>query len=79
MFYVYRTPPPLPAMIMFSIMVKGIHVVLGSAKCIIYNTQTTSSRPMIHALQDLAIYMQKYHKYILPRATMDIFVRAKFA
>jgi hypothetical protein len=50
---------------------------LGKCWIMIYNTPTMPS--MIHALQGLAIYMQQYHKYILPRAKMDIFVRAKFA
>jgi hypothetical protein len=61
------------------LVLKTIPVSLGNVEYMLYNTPTMPSMSMIHALQDLAIYMQKYHKYILLREKMDIFVRAKFA
>ena len=45
----------------------------------ICNTPTIPSMPIIHALQVLATYMPQYHKSILPRVKMGIFVRNKFS
>ena len=44
-----------------------------------YNTPTMPSMPVIDALQILATYMPQYHKFILARAKMHIFVRTKAA
>ena|ERR1700728_742336 len=44
-----------------------------------YNTPTMPSMPVIDALQILAIYMPQYHKFILARVKMHIFVCTKFA
>src|ERR1700735_1415094 len=54
-------------------------VVWKDTKYMIYNTHTTPSRLIIHALQVLATYMPPYHKSILPREKMDIFVCNNFA
>jgi hypothetical protein len=60
-------------------MFKGISVVLVSVKYVTYNIPTTSSRPIIDALQILATCKPQYHKSILPRAEMGILIRSKFA
>ena len=60
-------------------MLKIILVVLADTKYVICNTPTTPSRPIIHALQLLATCLPKYHKSILQRVKMGIFVRIKFA
>ena len=60
-------------------MLKIIHIVLADTKYVICNTPTTPSRPIIHALQLLATCLPKYHKSILQRVKMGIFVRTKFA
>src|ERR1700691_3593347 len=50
--------------------------------CVIYHVfvsaKTTPSRLIIHAMQVLATYMPQYHKSILLRATMGIFVHTNF-
>jgi hypothetical protein len=58
---------------------KIIPVVLADTKYIICNTPTTPSRPVIHALQLLATCMPKYHKPILQRVKMGIFVHTMSA
>ena len=42
-------------------------------------THTTPSRLIIHALHVLATYMPQYHKSILSREKMGIFVHTNFA
>ena len=56
-----------------------VTVVLADTKYMIYNTHTTPRRLIIHALQVLATYMPQYHKSILPREKMGIFVCNNFA
>ena len=58
---------------------KIIPVVLEDTKYVIYNTPTTPSRPIIHALQLLDTCLPKYHKSILQRIKMGIFICTKFA
>ena len=59
-------------------MLKISHVDLADIEYMICNTPTTPSRPIIHALQLLATCMPKYHKSILQRVKMGIFVHIKF-
>ena len=60
-------------------MFKGIPVVLESVKYVTYHTPTGHRRHMIDALQILATYIPQYHKFILARVKMHIFVCTKFA
>ena len=53
-------------------------VVLTDTKYMVYSTHTTPSRLIIHALQVLATYMPQYHKSILSREKMGIFVHTNF-
>ena len=59
-------------------MLKIIPVGLADTKYMICNTPTISNRPIIHALQLLATCIPKYHKCILQRVKMGIFVHIKF-
>ena len=70
---------PLAALVGYIFVLNIITVVLADTKYMIYNTHTTPSRLIIHALQVLATYMPQYHKSILLRATIGIFVRTNFA
>ena len=56
---------------------KIVAVALADTKYMIYNTPSTPSVAMIHALQISATYMPQYHKSILPRAKMDISAHTK--
>jgi hypothetical protein len=58
---------------------KIITVTFENTKYTIYSTPIMPNMPMIHALQILVICMPHYHKSVLPRAEMDIFVCTKFA
>ena len=60
-------------------MLKIITIAFADTKYMICNTPTTPSGPIIHALQVLAKYMPQYHKSILPRAKMGIFICTKIA
>ena len=50
--------------------------------CVIYHVfvsaKTTPSRLIIHTMQVLATYMPQYHKSILLRATMGLFIHTNF-
>ena len=59
-------------------MLKMSPVGLTDTEYMICNTPTVPSRPIIHALQLLATCMPKYHKSILQRVKLDIFVCIKF-
>ena len=53
-------------------MPKIIAATSTNTKYLTHNAPTTSSRPIIHAMQILATYMPQYHKSILPRAKIKI-------
>ena len=72
-------PLPLPTLAVCIFVLKIITVALEDTRYMICNTLTTPSRPSTHALQVLATYMPQYHKTILPRVKMDIFVHTKIA
>ena len=70
---------PFPTLMGCLFVLKIITVAFANTKYMIFNTPTTPSGPIIHALQVLAKYMPQYHRSILLRSKMDIFIRAKFA
>ena len=67
----------LPTLVVCIFVLKIITVAFADTKYMICNTPTTPSGPIIHVLQVLAKYMPQYHKSILPRAKMGIFIRTK--
>src|ERR1700733_9467645 len=69
---------PLPTLVGWIFVLKIITVALQDTKYMIYDTSTTPSRPIIHALQVLATCMPQYHKSILPGEKMGIFIHTKF-
>jgi hypothetical protein len=76
-YWIWYYPLPLPALVGYISMLKIIAVTLENTRYMTYNTPTTSSRPIIHAMQILATYMPQYHKSVLLRAKINTFIRTK--
>ena len=70
--------PPLPAFVGYIFMPKIIAVTSKNTKYLTYNAPTTSSRPIIHAMQILATYMPQHHKSVLLRAKINILFVLRF-
>ena len=77
--FILILPSPLPTLVVCVFVLKIIFVVFRDTKYVIWNTFTTPSRTIIHALQVLATCMPKYDKFILRRVKMGILFRTKFA
>ena len=69
-FYIILTSSP-PSIGGVDFVLRIIAVTLADTKYMIYNTPSTPSEAMIHALQISATYMPQYHKSILPRAKIS--------
>src|ERR1700683_4691251 len=67
----------LPTLVGCIFVLKIITIAFADTKYMICNTPTAPSGPTIHALQVLAKYMPQYHKSILLREKMGIFIRTK--